>query len=339
MQLAMVGLGRMGANLVRRAMNAGHDCVVYDVNPDAVAELVAEGATGAASLDDLAAKLETPRAVWVMVPAGLTGQVVDDVAEHLDRGDIIIDGGNSFYRDDIDRAAALMGAGIRYVDVGTSGGVFGLERGFCLMIGGDTDTVTHLDPIFRALAPGVDAASRSAARSGEPASSEHGYLHCGPNGAGHLVKMVHNGIEYGIMAAYAEGLNVLAHAALGATSQDHDAETSPLRDRQYYRFDIDIPEVAEVWRRGSVVASWLLDLTAEALHQDPDLDEFTGRVSDSGEGRWTVQAALDLGVPAHVLTAALYERFSSRGESDYGDRLLSAMRNQFGGHNEKGSAS
>ncbi len=339
MQLAMVGLGRMGANLVRRAMNAGHDCVVYDVNPDAVAELVAEGATGAASLDDLAAKLETPRAVWVMVPAGLTGQVVDDVAEHLDRGDIIIDGGNSFYRDDIDRAAALMGAGIRYVDVGTSGGVFGLERGFCLMIGGDTDTVTHLDPIFKALAPGVDAASRSAARSGEPASSEHGYLHCGPNGAGHLVKMVHNGIEYGIMAAYAEGLNVLAHAALGATSQDHDAETSPLRDPQYYRFDIDIPEVAEVWRRGSVVASWLLDLTAEALHQDPELDEFTGRVSDSGEGRWTVQAAIDLGVPAHVLTAALYERFSSRGESDYGDRLLSAMRNQFGGHDEKGSAS
>ena len=339
MQLAMVGLGRMGANLVRRAMNAGHDCVVYDVNPDSVAELVAEGATGAASLDDLAAKLETPRAVWVMVPAGLTGQVVDDVAEHLDRGDIIIDGGNSFYRDDIDRAAALMGAGIRYVDVGTSGGVFGLERGFCLMIGGDTDTVTHLDPIFKALAPGVDAASRSAARSGEPASSEHGYLHCGPNGAGHLVKMVHNGIEYGIMAAYAEGLNVLAHAALGATSQDHDAETSPLRDPQYYRFDIDIPEVAEVWRRGSVVASWLLDLTAEALHQDPELDEFTGRVSDSGEGRWTVQAAIDLGVPAHVLTAALYERFSSRGESDYGDRLLSAMRNQFGGHNEKGSAS
>jgi len=274
-----------------------------------------------------------------MVPAGLTGQVVDDVAEHLDRGDIIIDGGNSFNRDDIDRAAALMGAGIRYVDVGTSGGVFGLERGFCLMIGGDTDTVTHLDPIFKALAPGVDAASRSAARSGEPASSEHGYLHCGPTGAGHLVKMVHNGIEYGIMAAYAEGLNVLAHAALGATSQDHDAETSPLRDPQYYRFDIDIPEVAEVWRRGSVVASWLLDLTAEALHQDPELDEFTGRVSDSGEGRWTVQAAIDLGVPAHVLTAALYERFSSRGESDYGDRLLSAMRNQFGGHNEKGSAS
>ena len=338
MQLAMVGLGRMGANLVRRAMNAGHECVVYDVNPDPVAELVAEGATGAASLDVLAAKLETPRAVWVMVPAGLTGQVVDDVAEHLDSGDIIIDG-NSFYRDDIDRAATLMGAGIRYVDVGTSGGVFGLERGFCLMIGGDTETVTHLDPIFRALAPGVDAAPRSAARSGEPASSEHGYLHCGPNGAGHLVKMVHNGIEYGIMAAYAEGLNVLAHAALGATSQDHDAETSPLRDPQYYRFDIDISEVAEVWRRGSVVASWLLDLTAEALHQDPELDEFIGRVSDSGEGRWTVQAAIDLGVPAHVLTAALYERFSSRGESDYGDRLLSAMRNQFGGHDEKGSAS
>ncbi len=339
MQLAMVGLGRMGANLVRRAMNAGHDCVVYDVNPDSVAELVAEGATGAASLDDLTAKLETPRAVWVMVPAGLTGRVVQDVAEHLDRGDIIIDGGNSFYRDDIDRAAALKDAGIRYVDVGTSGGVFGLERGFCLMIGGDTETVTHLDPIFRALAPGVDAAPRSSGRSGVLASSEHGYLHCGPPGAGHLVKMVHNGIEYGIMAAYAEGLNVLAHAAIGATSQDHDAETSPLRDPQYYRFDIDIPEVAEIWRRGSVVASWLLDLTAEALQQDPELGEFTGRVSDSGEGRWTVQAAVDVGVPAPVLTAALYERFSSRGEADYGDRLLSAMRNQFGAHNEIGSAS
>ncbi len=339
MQLAMVGLGRMGANLVRRAMNADHDCVVYDVNPDSVAELVAEGATGSSSLDDLAAKLDTPRVVWVMVPAGLTGRVVDDVAEHLDEGDIIIDGGNSFYRDDIDRAAALMDAGIRYVDVGTSGGVFGLERGFCLMIGGDTDTVTHLDPIFRALAPGADTAPRSAGRTGEPASSEHGYLHCGPNGAGHLVKMIHNGIEYGIMAAYAEGLNVLAHAGIGATSQDHDAETSPLRDPQYYRFDIDIPEVAEVWRRGSVIASWLLDLTADALHQDPGLGGFTGRVSDSGEGRWTVQAAVDVGVPVHVLTAALYERFSSRGEADYGDRLLSAMRNQFGGHNEKGSAS
>ncbi|MDH3227432.1 MAG: decarboxylating 6-phosphogluconate dehydrogenase [Thermoleophilia bacterium] len=338
MQLAMVGLGRMGANLVRRAMKAGHECVVYDVNPDSVADLVTEGATGAASLEDLAAKLDTPRTVWVMVPAGLTGRVVTDVAEQLDAGDIIIDGGNSYYRDDIDRAAELQEARIHYVDVGTSGGVFGLERGFCLMIGGETEIVDYLDPIFGALAPGVDAADRSEGRTGEPTPSEHGYLHCGPNGAGHLVKMVHNGIEYGIMAAYAEGLNVLAHAGIGSAVQRHDAETTPLRDPQYYRFDIDIPEVAEVWRRGSVVASWLLDLTAVALHQDPELGGFTGRVSDSGEGRWTVQAAVDVGVPAHVLTAALYERFSSRGEADYGDRLLSAMRSQFGGHDERVSS-
>ena len=339
MQLAMVGLGRMGANLVRRAMNEGHDCVVYDVNAESVAELVAEGATGATSLEELAALLVTPRAVWVMVPAGLTGSVVNDVVEHLDPGDIVIDGGNSYYRDDIDRAAELRDRQIHYVDVGTSGGVFGLERGFCLMIGGETEVVTHLDPIFRALAPGVDAADRSPGRTGEPSTSENGYLHCGPNGAGHLVKMVHNGIEYGIMAAYAEGLNVLAHAGIGSASQDHDAETTPLRDPEYYQFDIDLPEVAEVWRRGSVVASWLLDLTAVALRDDPQLEGFAGRVSDSGEGRWTVQAAVDVGVPAHVLTAALYERFSSRGEADYGDRLLSAMRNQFGGHAEKHSAS
>jgi 6-phosphogluconate dehydrogenase len=339
MQLAMIGLGRMGANLVRRVMNAGHDCVVYDVNPDSVAELVAEGAIGASSLEDLAAKLDAPRAVWVMVPAGLTGRVVTDVAERLDAGDIIIDGGNSYYRDDIDRAGELGQAGIHHVDVGTSGGVFGLERGFSLMIGGEVETVGHLDPIFRALAPGVDAAPRSHGRACEPASSEHGYLHCGPHGAGHLVKMVHNGIEYGIMAAYAEGLNVLAHAGAGSASQDHDAETTPLRDPHYYQFDIDIPEVAEVWRRGSVIASWLLDLTAVALQQDPELRGFTGRVSDSGEGRWTVQAAVDVGVPAHVLTAALYERFSSRGEADYADRVLSAMRSQFGGHDEKSGAS
>ena len=339
MQLAMVGLGRMGANLVRRAMNEGHDCVVYDVNAESVAELVAEGATGATSLEELATLLVTPRAVWVMVPAGLTGSVVNDVVEHLDPGDIVIDGGNSYYRDDIDRAAELRDRQIHYVDVGTSGGVFGLERGFCLMIGGETEVVTHLDPIFRALAPGVDAADRSPGRTGEPSTSENGYLHCGPNGAGHLVKMVHNGIEYGIMAAYAEGLNVLAHAGIGSASQDHDAETTPLRDPEYYQFDIDLPEVAEVWRRGSVVASWLLDLTAVALRDDPQLEGFAGRVSDSGEGRWTVQAAVDVGVPAHVLTAALYERFSSRGEADYGDRLLSAMRNQFGGHAEKHSAS
>ncbi len=339
MQLAMVGLGRMGANLVRRAMNAGHECVVYDVNPSSVAELVAEGATGTTSLEDLANKLLTPRVVWVMVPAGLTGRVVSDVAEQLSAGDIIIDGGNSYYRDDIDRAAELRKTEIHHVDVGTSGGVFGLERGFCLMIGGETEIVKHLEPIFAALAPGVGAADRSEGRAGEPTPSEHGYLHCGPNGAGHMVKMVHNGIEYGIMAAYAEGLNVLAHAGIGSADQDHDAETTPLRDPQYYQFDIDIPEVAEVWRRGSVVASWLLDLTAVALHEDPELGRFSGRVSDSGEGRWTVQAAVDVGVPAHVLTAALYERFSSRGEADYGDRLLSAMRNQFGGHDEKAASS
>jgi len=335
MQLAMVGLGRMGNNLVRRAMAAGHECVVYDVNPESVEELVAAGATGADSLEDMASKLSTPRAVWVMVPAALTGRVIDDVAANLDAGDIIIDGGNSYYRDDMDRAAKLGESGIHHVDVGTSGGVFGAERGFCLMIGGETDTVAHLEPIFEALAPGVDAAPRSAGRTGEPSGSEQGYLHCGPNGAGHLVKMVHNGIEYGMMAAYAEGMNVLAHAGVGSDSREHDAETTPLRDPRYYQFDIDVPEVAEVWRRGSVIASWLLDLTAVALHEDPNLDEFSGRVSDSGEGRWTIQAAVDVGVPAHVLTAALYERFSSRGEANYGDKILSAMRSQFGGHAEK----
>lgn len=339
MQVAMVGLGRMGANLVRRAMQAGHECVVYDRNADSVAALVAEGATGASSPQDLAEKLRTPRVVWVMVPAALTGQVVAEVAGHLGAGDIIVDGGNSFYRDDIDRAVTLREANIHYVDVGTSGGVFGLERGFCLMIGGEAEIVDHLDPIFKALAPGVDAGPRSVGRTGEPSPSECGYLHCGPNGAGHFVKMVHNGIEYGMMAAYAEGLNLLAHAGIGSASREHDAETAPLRDPQYYQFDIDLPEVAEVWRRGSVVSSWLLDLTAVALRQDPKLDGFRGRVSDSGEGRWTVQAAVDLGVPAHVLTAALYERFSSRGEADYGDRLLSAMRNQFGGHDESVSSS
>lgn len=339
MQLGMVGLGRMGANLVRRAMKAEHECVVYDVNPEAVADLVAEGAIGADSLEQLAAKLDGPRAVWVMVPAGLTGRVVADVAAHLQAGDIVIDGGNSYYRDDIDRAAELESSGIHYLDIGTSGGVFGLERGFCLMIGGPTQIVEHLDPIFRALAPGVDAAERTPGREGEPRPSEHGYLHCGPSGAGHLVKMVHNGIEYGIMASYAEGMNILAHAGIGSPTgtgtREHDAETTPLRNPEYYQFDIDMPEVAEVWRRGSVIASWLLDLTAAALREDPGLDTFAGRVSDSGEGRWTVQAAVDVGVPAHALTAALYERFSSRGESDYGDRLLSAMRKQFGGHHEK----
>jgi len=335
MQLGMVGLGRMGANLVRRLMAAGIECVVYDIHPDVVASLAQEGAIGADSLADLASKLDGPRAVWVMVPAGITGKVVGDVAATLSSGDAIIDGGNSFYRDDIDRAAELAEQGIHYVDVGTSGGVFGLDRGFCLMIGGEDEVVERLDPVFRALAPGVDSAERTPGRSGTPSPSEEGYLHCGPNGAGHFVKMVHNGIEYGVMAAYAEGLNILSHAAVGKSSSDHDAETAPMRDPRYYQFDIDVPEVAEVWRRGSVIASWLLDLTAEAMTDDPRLDGFEGRVSDSGEGRWTAQAAIDVGVPAHVLSAALFERFSSRGESDYGDKVLSAMRKMFGGHDEK----
>ncbi len=335
MQLGMVGLGRMGANLVRRLMHAGIECVVYDIHPDAVDELVKEGAVGADSLADMASKLDSPRAVWVMVPAGITGRVVEDVAAALGEGDTIIDGGNSFYRDDIDRAEILADRGIHYVDVGTSGGVFGLERGFCLMIGGEDEIVSQLDPVFRALAPGVEAAERTHGRSGSPTPAEHGYLHCGPNGAGHFVKMVHNGIEYGVMAAYAEGLNILKHAGAGLESAEHDAETAPMRDPDYYKFEIDVPEVAEVWRRGSVIASWLLDLTAEAMADDPGLDGFEGRVSDSGEGRWTAQAAIDVGVPAHVLSAALFGRFSSRGESEYGDKVLSAMRKMFGGHDEK----
>jgi 6-phosphogluconate dehydrogenase len=335
MQLGMVGLGRMGANLVRRLMRDGHECVVYDVNADAVAELVGEGATGAASLDEFVAKLSAPRAAWIMVPAAYAGSTVDELAGRMDQGDIIIDGGNSYYRDDIDRAKALGPKGIHYVDVGTSGGVFGLERGFCLMIGGEADIVGHLEPLFATIAPGVEAAQRTPGRAGEPSQAEQGYLHCGPSGAGHFVKMVHNGIEYGIMAAYAEGLNVLSQANVGSREQTHDAETTPLRDPEYYRFEIDTAEVSEVWRRGSVVASWLLDLTAAALTESPELDGFHGRVSDSGEGRWTVLAAVDEGVPAHVLTAALYDRFSSRGAADFGNKLLSAMRGQFGGHAEK----
>ena len=338
MQLGMVGLGRMGANLVRRLMRDGHECVVYDVNSDAVAGLEKEGATGATSIEEFVGKLHKPRAAWVMVPAAYTGQTVDRLAEVMEAGDIIIDGGNSYYHDDIHKAAQLKEKGIHYVDVGTSGGVFGLERGYCLMIGGEDQVVDHLDPIFKTIAPGVDAAPRTDGRRGEPSPAEQGYLHCGPNGAGHFVKMVHNGIEYGVMAAYAEGLNILHRANIGNDPDVvADAETTPLAHPEYYRYDIDTAEVAEVWRRGSVIASWLLDLTAHALSQDPGLETFAGRVSDSGEGRWTLMAAIDEAVPAHVLSAALFERFSSRGQADFADKVLSAMRKEFGGHSEKGS--
>jgi 6-phosphogluconate dehydrogenase len=336
MQLGVIGLGRMGANIVRRLMGDGHECVVYDPRPESKRSLEQEGALGATSLDDFVAKLSTPRAAWIMVPAAATGGVVNDLASRMEPGDTIIDGGNSYYRDDIDRAAELEAKGIHYVDVGTSGGVFGLERGFCLMIGGEPGPVQHLDPIFRTIAPGVEGAPRTLGRGGEPSPAERGYLHCGPGGAGHFVKMVHNGIEYGIMAAYAEGFNVLRHANVG--KQDGgvgDAETAPLRDPRYYRYDFDLAEVAEVWRRGSVVASWLLDLTAGALAKSPQLEGFTGRVSDSGEGRWTILAAVETGVPAEVLSAALYGRFRSRGEADFADQLLSALRSEFGGHAEK----
>ena len=335
MQLGMIGLGRMGANLVRRLMRGGHECVVYDVNQDAVKLLAGEGAVGSASYEELAAKLVPPRAAWVMVPAAFTGQAVDAIAAHMAPGDVVLDGGNSYYRDDIARAAALVDRGIHFVDVGTSGGVFGLERGFCMMIGGENEVVARLAPIFETLAPGVDAAVRTPGRSGDPSPAEQGWLHCGPNGAGHFVKMVHNGIEYGLMAAYAEGLAILAKADAGAEARAADAETAPLENAPYYRYTIDTAEVAEVWRRGSVIASWLLDLTADALHADPELKAFSGQVSDSGEGRWTAKAAVDVGVPAHVLTAALYERFSSRGEAGFADRILSAMRREFGGHEER----
>jgi 6-phosphogluconate dehydrogenase len=337
MQLGMVGLGRMGANLVRRLMRGGHDCVAYDVNEESVRQLEGEGAVGATSLEDFVSKLSAPRAAWIMVPAAFAGSTATQLGDLMASGDTIIDGGNSYYRDDIERSALLGGRGIHFVDVGTSGGVFGLERGFCLMIGGDEAAVRRLDPIFATLAPGVDAAPRTAGRqdAAAPSTAEHGYLYCGPSGAGHFVKMVHNGIEYGLMAAYAEGLNILRTANIGTRTQETDAETTPLRDPEFYRYDIDVPEVAEVWRRGSVVASWLLDLTASALAKDRELAGFSGRVSDSGEGRWTVQAAIDEGVPAHVLTAALYERFSSRGQADFADRVLSAMRREFGGHAEK----
>ena len=335
MQLGMIGLGRMGANLVRRLMRDGHECVAWDVNAAAVADLAKEGATGADSLADFVAKLSTPRAVWIMVPAAFVDETLEQLEAVLEPGDIVIDGGNSYYRDDIDRAARLQPKGIHYVDCGTSGGVFGLERGFCLMIGGEDDVVAHLDPIFKTIAPGVDTASRTPGRTGDVSTAENGYLHCGPNGAGHFVKMVHNGIEYGMMAAYAEGLNILHHANVDKQQHDLDAETTPLREPQYYQYDLDLPEVAEVWRRGSVIASWLLDLTAHSLRENGDLSEFEGRVSDSGEGRWTVHAAIDEGVPADVLSAALFARFTSRGEADYADKLLSAMRKEFGGHDEK----
>jgi len=336
MELGLVGLGRMGANMARRLMRDGHRCVVYDVDPGAISTLSGEGADGASSLEELASKLSAPRAVWAMLPDGeITEKTVEGVAAVLEPGDAIVDGGNSYYRDDIRRAAALREKGIDFVDCGTSGGVLGLERGYCLMIGGPDEAVSRLEPIFVSLAPGVGAAGRTPGRSGDPSPAENGYLHCGPNGAGHFVKMVHNGIEYGLMAAYAEGLNILHNANAGKVERQADAETAPLEQPEYYQYDLDLPEVAEVWRRGSVIGSWLLDLTAAALHDSPDLADFAGRVSDSGEGRWTSIAAIDEGVPAPVLTAALYERFSSRGLGDFGDMVLSAMRKQFGGHEEK----
>jgi 6-phosphogluconate dehydrogenase len=338
MELGIVGLGRMGANMARRLMRDGHRIVAYDVNPDAIATLAGEGADGASSLQDLVSKLSAPRSVWVMVPAGeITERTVGDVAAVLEPGDAIVDGGNSYYRDDIRRAEQVGGRGIDYVDCGTSGGVFGLERGYCLMIGGPDRAVERLDPIFASLAPGVAAAERTPGRSGDVSPSENGYLHCGPNGAGHFVKMVHNGIEYGVMAAYAEGLNILKNANAGKVQREADAETAPLDHPEYYQYDLDLPEVTEVWRRGSVIGSWLLDLTAASMQESPDLSDFAGRVSDSGEGRWTSIAAIDEGVPAPVLTSALYERFASRRNDEFADKVLSAMRKQFGGHDEKPS--
>jgi 6-phosphogluconate dehydrogenase len=338
MELGMVGLGRMGANMARRLMRDGHRIVAYDVNQDAVAELAGEGAQGASSPAELASKLGAPRSVWTMVPAGeITERTIEDVAAALEPGDAIVDGGNSYYRDDIRRAEGLRERGIDFLDCGTSGGVFGLQRGYCLMIGGPDGAVKRLDPVFASLAPGVEVAARTPGRSGDPSPAENGYLHCGPNGAGHFVKMVHNGIEYGIMAAYAEGLNILRNADAGKARREDDAETAPLEQPEYYRYELDLPEIAELWRRGSVVGSWLLDLTAAALQESADLSDFAGRVSDSGEGRWTSIAAIEEGVPAPVLTAALYERFASRGLDDFADRVLSAMRKQFGGHEEKAS--
>jgi 6-phosphogluconate dehydrogenase len=335
MQLGMVGLGRMGANMVLRLLKNGHTCVVFDRSPKAVEELAQQKAVGSATLQEFVKKLEKPRAVWLMVPAAAVDETIAGLLPHLESGDILIDGGNSYYVDDIRRAKELAPKGIHYVDVGTSGGVWGLERGYCMMIGGENDIVKHLDPIFATLAPGIGDIARTPGRDKASGTSEQGYLHCGPNGAGHFVKMVHNGIEYGIMAAYAEGLGILRSANVGKQQHAIDAETTPLRNPEHYQYDLNLPDVAEVWRRGSVIASWLLDLTASALLQDPALTQFAGRVSDSGEGRWTIKAAIDEAVPTPVLTTALYERFSSRGEADFANKLLSAMRFQFGGHHEK----
>ena len=338
MQIGMVGLGRMGANMARRLVRGGHQCVAYDVNSSAAQALGRDGATPATSLDAFVGALAAPRAIWMMVPAAVVDETIDALVPHLASGDTLIDGGNSHYVDDIRRANTVKASGIHYVDVGTSGGVWGLERGYCLMIGGEPDVVRRLDPVFATLAPPVDSVPQTQARAAKAdakSTAEHGYLHCGPSGAGHFVKMIHNGIEYGVMAAYAEGLNILKHANIGRHQHDKDAETTPLRHPERYEYDFDLPEIAEVWRRGSVIASWLLDLTANALASDASLSKFSGRVSDSGEGRWTLAAAIDEGVPAHVLSAALYERFSSRGQATFADQLLSAMRFEFGGHAEK----
>jgi 6-phosphogluconate dehydrogenase len=334
MELGMIGLGRMGANMTRRLLRAGHRCVVYDVHAEATQTLAGQGAVGAASLEDLVGKLRPPRAVWMMVPAAAVDPMLERLVPLLERDDTVIDGGNSYYHDDIRRAAELRPKGVHYVDVGTSGGVWGLERGYCLMIGGEERPVQRLDPVFAALAPGIEAAPRTPGREKRPGTAEQGYLHCGPSGAGHFVKMVHNGIEYGAMTAYAEGLNILYHANVGKQSRPVDAETTPLRNPEWYQYDLNLADVAELWRRGSVIASWLLDLAARSLLDSPDLAKFKGRVSDSGEGRWTVMAAIDESAPAPVISAALYDRFSSRGEADFADKLLSAMRYQFGGHIE-----
>jgi 6-phosphogluconate dehydrogenase len=335
MQLGMIGLGRMGGNMVERLIKAGHDLVVYDTNATTVQSLVAKGASGTTDLKDFVGKLSKPRNVWMMLPAGIVDKIMNQVAELLEPGDVLIDGGNSYYHDDIRRSKELKAKNLHYVDVGVSGGVWGKERGYCHMIGGEKDVVAHLDPIFQSLAPGVEAAERTAGASGEPTQAERGYLHCGPVGAGHFVKMVHNGIEYGMMAALAEGFNIIKHADVGLTEQQHDAETTPLRDPDLYKYNIDVGQVAELWRRGSVVSSWLLDLTASAFRKSPSLENFHGRVSDSGEGRWTLLAAIDEGVPAPVISAALYDRFTSRGQADFANKLLSAMRFEFGGHVEK----